>query len=338
MKGGLFLFMVIVLFSCGNRYDGNFTVLKGKTMGSYYEIAYDSTVNLQEKIDFTLGYFSYLLSTYDTLSIISKFNSNSTLGRDDEVSYMKSTHIFSKLDSLSRKIHSETGGTFNPGLAALYNYWGFGENRKNPEEVDSALVDSLIRLDFGYQIKFSNRLPVKTDIRQTLNFNAIAAGLAVDMIAEMFDSVYRLKNYYINISGEIRARGNNGTDSYWPIRIENPTLKPSKKKEFCTIPLKNYGLATSGNYRQFFFKNGRRHGHSINPINGYPSRNELLSVTILAPTAAEADAYATACLVMGLKKSTEFLMSRPELKGLLLYEKDEETAYWVSPTLSVQFP
>lgn len=334
---GFYILAVILIFhSCGSRYNGRFTVLKGKTMGSYYEIAYDSSVNIQEKIDYTLGFFSYLLSTYDTQSIISKFNGNKMLGEDDFLSYGKSIDIFLRLDTLSRKIHAETNGAFNPGLAALYNYWGFGENRKSPEKVDSTVVDSLRKLDFGYLVRFSNRLPLKPDPRQSLNFNAIAAGLAVDLIAGLFDSVYGFKNYYINISGEIRAKGNNGKDSYWPIRIENPTLKPSKQKEFCTIPLKNYALATSGNYRQFFFRNGKRHGHSIDPVSGYPARNRMLSATILAPGSAEADAYATACMVMGIEKSVEFLSARPELKALLLFEEGDEVGYWASPTLSFQ--
>jgi FAD:protein FMN transferase len=328
--------VLLILHACSKKsktVDG-FTVLKGKTMGAGYEIAYDSAIDLKEKIDFTLGYYSYLLSTYDSNSIISRFNNNQRLSISDSVSFVNSRKYFVQLDSLSRKIHLESSGAFNPGLAALINYWGFGENKQNPENADRRITDSLKALNFGFMVDFSGRTPIKTDPRQRLNFNAIAPGQAADIIASLFDSVYRIKNYYINISGEIRTKGNNGRDSYWPIKIEKPMINSPKQIEYCTVPLKNYSLATSGNYRQFFFSKGKRYGHSIDPRSGIPARNEMLSATILAPSAAEADAYATACMVLGLEKAIALIEKNPRLKAFLIYEKDEKLNHWFSPTLS----
>jgi thiamine biosynthesis lipoprotein len=337
MKKIGYIFLAILVFaSCkdNSESESKFTIIKGKTMGSSYEIAYDSSINLQERIDYYLGYYNYLMSTYDSNSIISKFNLNKNLSQSDSISFENSKWFFENLDSLCKNIHKISNGAFNPSMASLINYWGFGNNKINPESANDKIIDSLKQLHFGFKVDFLNKTPLKSDLRQTLNFNAIAPGQAVDFLAQIFDSLYHIKNYYINISGEIKVKGNNGFDSYWPIKIEKPMLNAQKAIEFCNIPLKNYGLATSGNYRQFFFKNGKRYGHSIDPRTGYPARNSMLSATILAPSAAEADAYATTCMVLGLEKSIELISKNPNLKAFFIYEKDEKQAYWASKNLS----
>ncbi len=330
--------LIFLIGACGTKQNGTgaFTILKGKTMGAAYEIAYDSSIDLKKEIEYTLGYFNYLLSTYDSNSLISKFNHNIELSDKDSVSYLKSIAYFSRLDSLSRLIYKESKGAFNPGLAGLINYWGFGENKKNPESADNAVIDSLKMLDFGYFVNFKGRIPDKKDLRQRLNFNAIAPGYAADIISELFDSVYKFKNYYINISGEIRVKGNNGTDSYWPIKIEKPMLNSLKQIEYCRIPLKNYSLATSGNYRQFFFSKGKRYGHSNDPRSGYTYRKEKLSSTKLAPSAAEADAYSTVCMVIGLEEAKKMIASNPYLKGFFIYEENGKYKHWSSANLAFE--
>lgn len=339
MRNLLLIIVTILLFSAcssNSKKQEKFTIIKGETMGSFYEIAYDSSINLEEKIAYTLGYYNYLMSTYDSNSIISKFNNNRNLSSKDSVSYENSKGYFIVLDSLSRRIQKESAGAFNPGIASLINYWGFGEHKKNPEAANQSIIDSLKQLDFGFLVQFKNNQIVKSDKRQALNFNAIAAGQAVDIIAEIFDSVYQFKNYYINISGEVRCKGNNGKDSYWPIKIEKPMFNSPKAIEYCQIPLKNYSLATSGNYRQFFFSNGKRYSHSIDPRTGYPARNEILSATILAPTAAEADAYATACMVLGLSEAQKLIKSKPELKAFLIYGENNQLMHWSSDNLAFE--
>lgn len=330
--------LLLVVSSCGDgtKKEDKFFIVKGKTMGSTYEIAYDSSINLKEKIEYTLGYYNYLLSTYDSNSIISKFNENRLLSIDDSISFEKSRYIFEELDSISRKVYSVSKGTFNPALSSLINYWGFGENRKNPDQADQRKIDSLKALNFGFKIDFKNRKPLKADPRMKLNFNAIAPGQAADVIARLFDSVYRFKNYYINVGGEIRTKGNNGTDSYWPIKIEKPMFNSLKPIEFCKVPLKNYSLATSGNYRQFYFYKGKRFSHSIDPRSGFPARNEIMSATVLAPSTAEADAYATSCMVLGLEESIKMIKSDSRLKAFIIFEKDGKLEFWASENLSYQ--
>lgn len=339
MKRSILLaFIFLLLYSCGNRAKekARYSVFKGNTMGSTYEIAIDTLLDLKQNIEYKLGFFSYLLSTYDQNSIISKFNNGITLSSDDSISYHRSEHIFQRLDSISRLVNEASGGCFDPGISELINYWGFGEKRKNPEEADTALITKLRSQSYGFLIKFKGRIPDKINPKQNLNFNAIAPGYAADILAEMFDSVYHIKNYYINISGEIRAKGNNGTDSYWPIKIEKPMFNGLKPVEYCTVPLKNYSLATSGNYRQFFIKDGQRYGHSIDPRTGYPSRNPMLSATILAPTAIEADAFATACMVLGPEDAIKMVEKDPRLKAFLIFEKEGQMTHWASSNLSYE--
>jgi thiamine biosynthesis lipoprotein len=321
-----------------NEEKSKYFVVTGNTMGTTYEIAYDSIIDLKSEIDFTLGFYNYLLSTYDSTSIISKFNDNYKLTQEDWITFNNAKSFFIQLDTLTQHINAESKGAFHPGLSDLINYWGFGEKRKNPDQVDSIKIQELKNVPLAFLIDFdsSTLMPKKQFPGQRLNFNAIAPGQAVDLIARLLDSVYHLKNYYINISGEIRAKGNNGSVSYWPIKIEKPLIKALKPVEYCQIPLKNYGLATSGNYRQFYIYKDKKYGHSINPNTGYPSTNGMLSATVLAPSAAEADAYATACMVLGLEESIQMIEKNPILKALFIYEKDGKMLHWSSKNLSFE--
>ncbi|HEY1046812.1 MAG TPA: FAD:protein FMN transferase [Bacteroidia bacterium] len=330
-----FVLILMVFTACSNQTNkSKLTIIKGKTMGSTYEIAYDTSIDLTTAIDYRLGFFSYLVSTYNDSSILSKFNHNQPLTATDSVSYQKSIRIFKLLDSFSRKVNTASFGAFNPGITDLINYWGFGEKRKNPENADTALVMQLKQVDASFLVQFKGLQPLKSNPGQKLNFNAIAPGLAADLIAEMFDSVYHIKNYYVNISGEIRVKGNNTVDSYWPIKIEKPMFAGLKPIEYCTVPLKNYSLATSGNYRQFFVSKGKKYGHSIDPRTGFPARNKMLSATILAPTATEADAYATACMVLGLNDAQKMINANPHLKAFLIYDENGKMTHWATANLS----
>ena len=133
MKLSTLIFSLLFLLACSNHKTvDKYTILKGKTMGSTYEIAYDSSINIQEKIDYILGFYSYLVSTYDSQSIVSKFNNNNSLNSEDSISYNESKHYFVALDSISRHVYKQTNGSFNPGIGALINYWGFGNNKQNP--------------------------------------------------------------------------------------------------------------------------------------------------------------------------------------------------------------
>ncbi len=321
------VFLSLLLFSCGNK-ENNYTVIKGNTMGTTYEICYDSSIDLQSKIDYTLGFYSYLFSTYDSNSLLSKFNSSKPLSDEDQKSFENSIQLFNEINELSYHVFANSKGAFNPAMGELINYWGFGNNKKNPEKVDSAYIQQLISIPCpSFQVYFNHGAAVKNCLNQRLNFNAIAPGHAVDIIAAMFDTVYHLKNYYINISGEIRVKGHAKGDTCWPIKIEKPQFKNEAAQAFKSYELKNQSLATSGNYRQYFTVNGKRYGHSIDPRTGFPAQNEMLSATIICESTAKADAYATACMVLGLKEAQE-LVNRMNLKAFFIYDEQGKMKTW----------
>jgi thiamine biosynthesis lipoprotein len=327
---------IIVLSSCNNKpksVDG-FMVIKGKTMGTKYEIAYKSNIDCKNEIDSLLNNYISLLSLYDSSSILFKFNHNIVLNSREYNKLHTHKTYFVELDSISNRLFLESGGAFNPGLGELYNYWGVGEKNTFPSNFDTAQIERIKKLSWGFKLDFQNHLAIKANSEQKLNFNSLAIGQIVDVIAKRFDSTYHLKNYYINIGGKIRVKGNNGHDSYWPIIVEKPMINSLKQIEFCTLPLKNYSLATANNLKDFHFSQGKRYSQYIDPISGYPSNNELLSATILAPSAIEANAYASTCMVLGLSKAIAFVQKNPSLKAFLIFEKDGKMTYWSNSNLA----
>ena len=332
----LILAGIVFFLSCKSKpksIDG-FMVLKGKTMGTKYEIAYKSQKDYQASIDSLLENYIKLLSLYDSNSIISKFNDNAYLSKREEANFQLNCNYFDQLDSISKRLNQESIGIFNPGLGGLLAYWGTGGINTFPQKIQKTSIDSLKRLDFGCKIAFNNGKAIKSNALQQINFNAIAIGHVVDIIAQKFDSVYHLNNYYINIGGKIRVKGNNGHDSYWPIIIEKPMINSLKQIEFCSLPLKNYSLSTCSKLKHFNFSNGQRYSQYINPKSGFPAKNELLSTNILAPSAIEASGYANICMVLGLVQSIEFVKRHPSLKAFFIYEKDEKIQFWSSDNLA----
>lgn len=327
------------LLSCNNskvRKDQKFSVLKGKYDGYKYEIAYDDSADLKPAIHQLFSLYTKLLNADSNFSLLYAFNNGKTLNAEQEQLYLISLNILQKVDSLCLKTNKNTSGHFNSGMHKLLQVWGFTSGSIHPELVRDSQIDSLRKAANVVPLKFDHGIPVKSSEGTTLNYQVVLKGLMADAIANMFDSVYHIKNYYVNLGGDIRAKGNNGNSSYWPISIEKPMFNTLKSIEFCKLPLKNYSLATENSYKNFFFYKGKRFSQNINPLTGYPARNELLSATILAKSAAEAKAYATACMTMGLEKSLAFISQHPELKAFLIFEKDQQIQYWATSNLAVE--
>lgn len=328
--------MIAVALSCNSSKskDNKFSIIKGKTDGFKYEIAYDDTINLKTEISKLLSFYSHLLNVDSGQSLIAQFNSNKPLDKNDYRLFDISRSVFQTLDSFSRLMGEKTEGKFSTQTQDLLEFWGFAGAKVHPESVSPSEVEDLIPNQHGGLVDFNENGPVKIKGQKNLNYQVIYKSLMADILAEMFDSVYRIKNYYINFGGDIRAKGNNGHDSYWPISIEKPMFNTLKSIEFCKIPLKNYSLATENSYKNFFFYKGKRYSQNINPLTGFPERNELLSATILAKKTINAKAIASYCMVMGLSKSIEFIEKNPDLKAFLIFEKDNQIQYWSSSNLS----
>lgn len=314
--------------------DNKFSIIKGKTDGFKYEIAYDDTTDLKAEIHQLLSFYSHLLNADSGSSIIAQFNSNKSLNQKDYQLFNISKPIFVKLDSLSKLMSEKTDGMYSAQMHDILVLWGFAGAKTHPETIIPSQVEALIPNQNGGLIDFNENGPVKVSGQKNLNYQLIYKSFLAEMLGQMFDSVYHFKNYYINFGGDIKAKGNNGNDSYWPISIEKPMFNTLKSIEFCKIPLKNYSLATENSYKTFFFYKGKRFSQNINPITGFPERNEMLSATILAKNTINAKAIAAFCMLSGLEKSIQFLEKNPDLKAFLIFEKDNKIQYWSSSNLS----
>lgn len=289
----------------------------GFTQGTTYHITYRENASnryspqaLKEQVDSILADFDQSLSEYVPGSVISRINKNDTSVLVDL--YFK--EVFNK----SREVFDSTDGAFDITVAPLVNAWGFGPETKS--ETDTAIIDSLLQFVGMNKIQLMNDRVVKENPNVTLDVNAIAQGYSVDVITGFLRN-RGLVNYLVEIGGEIRTVGRKSIFKPWKVGVDKPIENPFfETGEFQVIlKLQNVSLATSGNYRKFYEKDGVKYGHSINPVSGYPVMDKLLSATIIAPDCMTADAYATACMIMGLEKSETFVENRPDLEAYFIF-------------------
>jgi thiamine biosynthesis lipoprotein len=200
------------------------------------------------------------------------------------------------------EISKLTDGAFDLTVAPVVNAWGFGFDES--KKADSALIDSLMHF-VGYEkVVLKNKKIIKQFTGTMLDASAVAKGQGVDVAANYLEK-QGIQNYMVEIGGEVRVKGINASGSLWKIGIDKPIEDPtaSNRELQDVILLTNKSMATSGNYRQFYEKDGVIYSHTINPKTGYPARNSLLSTSVIADDCMTADAFATAFMVMGIDKS-----------------------------------
>ncbi|MCX6333456.1 MAG: FAD:protein FMN transferase, partial [Bacteroidia bacterium] len=322
---------VIIVFllltsSCKKKPEySNFT---GTAQGTTYSIVFENSdqrnpLDLRTEVENILYDFDMSLSLYKDSSILSRINRN-----EDAVPDKFFTEVFKRSAEISRL----TSGAFDVTVGPLVRAWGFGPDEHR--DFSEARIDSLLQLVGMNKVELVNGRIRKADPRISLDFNAIAQGFSVDVIARYFNDL-GIKSYLIEIGGEVRVKGVRGS-SMWRIGIDRPVdnnMVPGNDLE-AVIEIKDRSLATSGNYRKFYVENGIKYSHTIDPKTGYPAKNQLLSATILASDCATADGIATACMVMGKEKSIEFLDLHPEFEGYFIYS-DESGNFktWMSEKL-----
>lgn len=296
----------------------------GFIFGTVYNITYQSDKNLKKEIEAELQKVDASLSPFNKSSIISKVNRNEKV----EVNSM-----FTEVFNLAQEISEETGGAFDITVAPLVNAWGFGF--KNDTKPTPAAIDSLKQI-IGYKkVRLDGKQIVKNDKRIMLDCSAIAKGYGSDAVARLLRSK-GIENFMVEIGGEIVTRGINEKRLPWKIGVTKPVDDSlNTNQEIQTIlNVTNKAMATSGNYRNFYYKDGKKYAHTIDPITGYPVQHNILSATVLADNCATADAYATAFMVMGLEKAKAILDRHPELMVYFIYsDKNGKNAVWYSPSL-----
>lgn len=314
------IFLFVILASCQTN-DKEYIFDEGQIFGTFYHIVYEYTSddNLHDEIMAKMTEFDLSLSTYKPQSVISRVNNNDTTVVLDQ--------YFKNIIKRSTEISEVTNGAFDMTVAPLVNAWGFGfKNKLDPDQIP---VDSLLEV-VGYQkIKLIDGKVQKDDPRIMFDASAIAKGYGVDVVADLLESKGIL-NYMVEIGGEIRAKGNSNKGRTWRVGIDKPIDDPSAQSREIqdVIQLNDQALATSGNYRQFYIKDGKKYAHTIDPRLGYPVQHSLLSATVIAPDCMTADAYATSFMVMGLEKSIEIVNNDPILEAYFIYS-DAEGNYQV---------
>ena len=297
---------------------------RGMVFGTVYHITYQSSKSLQKDIEAELAKVDASLSPFNERSIITAVNEN----RDTVVNKM-----FSDVFALAMKISDSTNGAFDITVAPLVNAWGFGF--KGGAMPSRHQVDSLKALVGYHKVSLSNGRVSKTDPRIMLDCSSIAKGYGCDVVAK-FLSAKGIDNYMVEIGGEIVTRGISEKRLPWKIGVTKPTDDSlNVNQEIQTIiNVTDKAMATSGNYRNFYYKNGRKYAHTIDPSTGYPVQHNILSSTVIADDCATADAYATAFMVMGLDKAKTILSRHPELLAYFILASDDGTnKVWFSPSM-----
>ena len=297
---------------------------RGMVFGTVYHITYQSSKSLQKDIEAELAKVDASLSPFNERSIITAVNEN----RDTVVNKM-----FSDVFALAMKISDSTNGAFDITVAPLVNAWGFGF--KGGAMPTHHQVDSLKALVGYHKVSLSNGRVSKTDPRIMLDCSSIAKGYGCDVVAK-FLSAKGIDNYMVEIGGEIVTRGISEKRLPWKIGVTKPTDDSlNVNQEIQTIiNVTDKAMATSGNYRNFYYKNGRKYAHTIDPSTGYPVQHNILSSTVIADDCATADAYATAFMVMGLDKAKAILSRHPELMAYFILASDDGTnKVWFSPSM-----
>lgn len=316
--------VVIALASNSKEKTTQFQQDKGMVFGTVYSIIYQYDTSLKKEIDETLKSVDASLSMFNQESIIARVNRNEEVLADD--------HLLN-VYAIAEEVNRETFGAFDVTVAPLVNAWGFGF--KNGSMPDDACIDSICSFVGMDKLSLDRRTIVKKDNRVMVDFSAIAKGYGVDAVAALLQSK-GIENFMVEIGGEIVAGGLNSKNMPWKIGVVKPeedSLGVESKLQTC-INVTDQAMATSGNYRNYYYRDGKKYAHTIDPKTGHPVQHNILSATVFAPNCATADAYATSFMVLGLDGTKKVLARHPELSVYLIYsDTNGRNAIWFSPSL-----
>ena len=282
---------------------------EGAIFGTFYHITYQSITPMQDGIEQTLEQVDNSLSPFNKQSVITAINNNICLDADS---------MFTEVFNLAKQISSNTNGAFDITVAPLVNLWGFGF--QHMDSVSDCIVDSLLQfVGFG-KVSLVDGIVKKEFPETMLDCSAIAKGYGVDAVGKYLER-QGVKNYMVEIGGEVRVRGTNPKGALWKIGINRPISDPTNTKNEIeqVLNVTQLSMATSGNYRNFYEKDGKKYAHTIDPRTGHPVQHSLLSSTVLTQDCSVADAYATAFMVLGMDEAQKVLATHHELQAFFIY-------------------
>ena len=307
----LFLIIGSVIIISQNK--PTYRTLQGKIFGTLYTVTYEHNADLQPQIVAAMQAVDNSLSPFNKRSIITSINNNDSVCVDK---------LFTEVFHTAKQIYQESHGAFDPTVAPLVNAWGFGF--KQGENVSASTIDSLRMLvDFNLITLCHDGQVTKADPRIMLDFSAIAKGYGSDCVARVLDSC-GIENYMVEIGGEVVVKGHNKNGNPWGIGITKPiddSLSVSQELQ-TVLRLTDCAIATSGNYRNFYYKDGVKYAHTIDPRTGYPVQHSLLSATVIADNCMRADALATAFMVLGADSAMVYCERHPEIEGYFIVAAD----------------
>lgn len=333
--------MALMSLSCTGR--GGYVRIEGYAQGGVYSVTFNtegvdcSPTQIRDSVEAILRKIDFTLSGYNRNSVLSRFNAGETIVVDE---------MFAEIYSMAHDVWEETGGAVDVSFSPLYDMWGFGfRNGSMPSarQVDSVmslcgmgLCRSSIEDLIGQEVEpESIYLTPHASASPQLNYNAIAQGYSCDLVARFLYSV-GVKDMMVNI-GEIYCDGKNPSGVAWTVGIDRPedgnNELGAQLQGVFSVPEGPHGVVTSGNYRKFYVRDGKKYAHTVDPRTGYPVTHNLLSATIIAENAMIADAYATYCMVIGFEQAKSFIESREDLEGCLVYDEGGEFVTWYSAGL-----
>lgn len=321
-----FLLILIIgsIFVIRQQRNTPFQKDEGMVFGTIYHITYQSDINYQKEIEAELQKVDNSLSPFNKTSIISRVNRNEKVKVDE---------MFSEVFQLAEKISGDTDGAFDITVAPMVNAWGFGFKTGNPPTRQT--IDSLRAIVGFHNVSLQDGYVIKKNPKTMLDCSAIAKGYGTDVVAR-FLKKKGVQNFMVEIGGEIVVNGNSEKLQPWRIGINKPTDDSLNTIQAIqdVVSVSNIAMATSGNYRNFYYKNGKKYAHTIDPKTGYPVQHNILSATVFADDCATADAYATSFMVLGLDGAKKILEKHPELCAYLIYSDQKgSNQIWYSPSL-----
>lgn len=299
---------------------------EGRVFGTYYNIRYSATTDLQDSINAALQAFDNSLSLFNPHSVLSAVNANRDTTTDA---------AFEAMWSEAERVYTLSNGAFDITVAPLVNFWGFGNKEKNLQSSISNLQSSIdsLREFVGFEkVQLVDHKVIKADPRVQLDGGAVAKGQACDMIAAMLQR-QGCANWLVDIGGEVVCHGLNAKGGPWHVGITKPNLNNEGAQEDLQeiLAVTDICMATSGNYRNYYYEGDERRSHTIDPRTGYPVQHSVLSATVVSSTCMRADAMATACMVLGETEALEMIARAGDAACYLLVAKNDSLVTVCSP-------
>ncbi|MBO6026136.1 MAG: FAD:protein FMN transferase [Bacteroidales bacterium] len=309
----IFVIGLLLLVSCERRPQK--IMLQGLVQGSYYAITYydDEGRNFQKEVDSIFHAVDLSVNLWVDSSVICKVNRNEEVVLDQ---------IFIDNFNIAQGAAALSGGYFDPTISPLVSAWGFSKNTSDLSPLTSHLIDSLKELVDYRKVRIEEGRLIKDNPAMKLDFNAIAQGYTTDLVGALLDAK-GVKSFIVDIGGEVFARGTKPDGKPWVVGIEKPAADwDSERVVQQRVELEDKGIVTSGSYRKYVERDGKRYSHCIDPNTGYPVQHNLLSATVIAENATWADALASICMVMGMERSLELVKTLDGVEAYYIFVND----------------